>query len=160
MKLRHIFFSLLLSLSVSAIAVFPALYDLRYREAEQAELAALYAQLVTALEARDHLTLERLIADEFVLTIIHHRKRERITKQDWLTNLKSGKIYYEMLTALKVLPIGKDRLTATYQLSGSFFGESIQAMRLKMYFRTKMTNGQRQITRMWVNQDKADKQTR
>ncbi|MBF0785957.1 nuclear transport factor 2 family protein [Muribacter muris] len=158
MKLRHIFFSLLLSLTVSAVAVFPALYDMRNREAEQAALATLYAQLVAALETQDHQALEGLIADEFVLTLIHNRKRERVTKHEWLHNLKNGNVYYQMLTAVKVLPIGKDRLTATYQLSGSFFGENIQALRLKMYFRTKMVNGQRQITRMWINQDKAARQ--
>ncbi|OOF67216.1 nuclear transport factor 2 family protein [Rodentibacter caecimuris] len=155
MKLRHIFFSLLLSLTISAIAVFPALYDLRNRDAEQAELSALYDDLVTALEADDHQTLNRLLADEFVLTVIRNRKRERVTKQYWLDHLKNGNLRYDMLTAIKVLPIGKDRLSATYDLNASFFGENIQAMRLKMYFRTKMKNGQRQITRMWIDWDKS-----
>lgn len=155
MKLRHIFFSLLLSLTVSAIAVFPALYDLRHRDVEQAELAALYTHLVVALEAEDHQALDKILADGFVLTVIRHRKRERFDKQYWLEHLKKGDLHYDMLQAVKVLPIGKDRLTATYNLNGSFFGENIQVMRLKMYFRTKVTEGQRQISRMWINWDKA-----
>ncbi|MBF0751438.1 MULTISPECIES: hypothetical protein [Pasteurellaceae] len=154
MKLRHVFFSLLLSLTVSAIAITPALYDMRNREAEQIELAELYSQLVIALENENYLELDKLLADGFVLTVIRDAKRNRFTKADWLNNLKDGVLYYDMLKAVKVLPIGKDRLTATYDLKASFLGESVEAMRLKMYFRTKMNEGRLQITRMWINWDK------
>ncbi|OOF47533.1 hypothetical protein BKK52_08645 [Rodentibacter trehalosifermentans] len=154
MKLRHVFFSLLLSLTVSAIAIAPALYDMRNREAEQVELAGLYAQLVVALEDENYLELDKLLSDDFVLTVIRDAKRKRFTKADWLNNLKDGLLYYDMLKAIKVLPIGKDRLTATYDLKASFLGEQVEAMRLKMYFRTKMNEGRHQITRMWINWDK------
>ncbi|OOF37366.1 hypothetical protein [Rodentibacter heidelbergensis] len=154
MKLRHVFFSLLLSLAISAIAIAPALYDMRNRDSEQLELAQLYTQLVIALENENYLKLDQLLADDFVLTVIRNGKRERFTKADWLKNLKDGVLYYDMLKAIKVLPIGKDRLTATYDLKASFFGEQVEAMRLKMYFRTRMNEGQRQINRMWINWDK------
>lgn len=154
MKLRHVFFSLLLSLAISAIAISPALYDMRNRESEQLELAQLYTQLVVALENENYLKLDQLLADDFVLTVIRNGKRERFTKADWLKNLKDGVLYYDMLKAIKVLPIGKDRLTATYDLKASFFGEQVEAMRLKMYFRTRVNEGQRQINRMWINWDK------
>ncbi|WP_437441151.1 hypothetical protein, partial [Rodentibacter pneumotropicus] len=70
MKLRHIFFSLLLSLTVSIIAIAPALYDLQNRETEQAELADLYSQLVTALENANYIELDKLLSDDFLLTVI------------------------------------------------------------------------------------------
>lgn len=154
MKLRHILFSLLLSLTVSIIAITPALYDLQNREAEQAELANLYSQLVTALEKGNYVELDKLLSDDFVLTVIRDSKRKRFTKTDWINNLKDGTLYYDMLTAIKVLPIGKNRLTATYDLKVSFLGEKIEAMKIKMYFRTKMQDKEHKIQRMWIDWDK------
>lgn len=154
MKLRHIFFSLLLSLTVSVIAITPALYDLQDREVEQAELANLYSQLVMDLENGNYIGLDKLLSDDFVLTVVRDSKRKRFTKTDWLNNLKDGTLYYDMLKAIKVLPIGKNRLTATYDLKGSFLGEKIEAMKIKMYFRTKMQDGEHKIQRMWINWDK------
>ncbi|WP_288062119.1 hypothetical protein [Rodentibacter caecimuris] len=154
MKLRHIFFSLLLSLTISIIAIAPALYDLQNRETEQAELADLYSQLVTSLEKGNYIELDKLLSDDFVLTVIRDSKRKRFAKTDWINNLKDGTLYYDMLTAIKVLPIGKNRLTATYDLKASFLGEKIEAMKIKMYFRTKMQGGEHKIQRMWIDWDK------
>ncbi|VEH66407.1 Uncharacterised protein [Rodentibacter pneumotropicus] len=111
----------MLSLTVSIIAIAPALYDLQNRETEQAELADLYSQLVTALENANYIELDKLLSDDFLLTVIRDSKRKRFTKTDWINNLKDGTLYYDMLKAIKVLPIGKNRLTATYDLKASFW---------------------------------------
>lgn len=145
-KFSHVFFSLILGIGLSTLFSLPLLKNL-YREAlmtTQSDVEKIYRDLNRALIQTDIISLQKLLADGFVLET---SQGELLNKQTWIRNIQNGTMRYNQVSNTEVKAIGRNSAAVSAIVMGEL-RKDIEEWKIALHLEIVRKGKNVQIQRM------------